>query len=37
MIGDIIVIVDGKVFFVGDGVDRLCHSDEARLVELYEA
>jgi hypothetical protein len=37
MTGDTIVTADGKVLPVGDGVDRLRHSDEARLVELYEA
>ncbi|MAY04444.1 MAG: hypothetical protein CMB25_05905 [Euryarchaeota archaeon] len=36
-VGDTIVTADGEVLPVGDGVDRLRHSDEARLVELYEA
>jgi hypothetical protein len=36
-IGDTIVTADGEVLPVGDGVDRLRQSDEARLVELYEA
>ena len=35
--GDTIVTADGEVLPVGDGVDRLRQSDEARLVELYEA
>tara|TARA_Y100000766_G_scaffold73156_1_gene61520 strand:- start:4251 stop:4922 length:672 start_codon:yes stop_codon:yes gene_type:complete len=35
--GDTIVTADGDVLPVGSGVDRLRHSDEARLVELYEA
>lgn len=36
-VGDTIVTADGEVLPVGDGVDRLRQSDEARLVELYEA
>ena len=35
--GDTIVTSDGEVLPVGGGIDRLRHSDEARLVELYEA
>ena len=35
--GDTIVTADGEVLPVGGGVDRLRQSDEARLVELYEA
>ena len=35
--GDTIVTSDGEVLPVGSGIDRLRHSDEARLVELYEA
>ena len=35
--GDTIVTADGEVLPVGSGVDRLRQSDEARLVELYEA
>ena len=35
--GDTIVTADGEVLPVGVGVDRLRQSDEARLVELYEA
>ena len=35
--GDTIVTADGEVLPVGDGVDRLRQSDEARLVEMYEA
>ena len=36
-VGDTIVTADGEVLPVGSGVDRLRQSDEARLVELYEA
>lgn len=36
-VGDTIVTADGEVLPVGGGVDRLRQSDEARLVELYEA
>lgn len=36
-VGDTIVTADGEVLPVGRGVDRLRQSDEARLVELYEA
>ena len=36
-VGDTIVTADGEVLPVGSGVDRLRKSDEARLVELYEA
>ena len=35
--GDTIGTADGEVLPVGGGVDRLRQSDEARLVELYEA
>ena len=36
-VGDTIVTAAGEVLPVGSGVDRLRQSDEARLVELYEA
>jgi hypothetical protein len=36
-VGDKTATADGEVLPVGDGVDRLRQSDEARLVELYEA